>query len=76
MANFFQIMKEVLKENDFSKIEDIAEYIDINGSITPAVAKSICNKSDTTVWRYLNIMTKTGFVIAEGETNNKTYRRI
>lgn len=50
-----QKMKEVLKEADYRKIVAIAEVIDKRGSITPAEAKEICGKSETTTWRYLNI---------------------
>ena len=68
-------LKEVLKEADYRKIVAIAEVIDKCGSITPAEAKEICGKSETTTWRYLNILTATGYVISEGSTNNTVYRR-
>lgn len=67
-------LKEVLKEADYRKIVAIAEVIDKCGSITPAEAKEICGKSETT-WRYLNILTDTGYVVFEGSTNNTVYRR-
>ena len=64
-----------LKEADYRKIVAIAEVIDKCGSITPAEAKEICGKSETTTWRYLNILTDTGYVVSEGSTNNTVYRR-
>lgn len=68
-------MKEVLKEADYMKILTIAELIDTQGSVTPSEAKAVCGKSDTTTWRYLGLLVDTRFVISEGETNNKIYRR-
>lgn len=69
-------MKEVLKEVDYKKIVSIAEAIDNQGSITPAEAKKICGKSETTTWRYLNMLTDTGYVVSEGSTNNAVYKRV
>ena len=43
-----EVLKEVLKEADYRKIVAIAEVIDKCGSITPAEAKEICGKSETT----------------------------
>ena len=68
-------MKEVLKEADYRKIEAIADVIEKQGSITPAEAKKACGKSESTTWRYLNILTGTGIVISEGSTNKAVYRR-
>ena len=70
-----EVLKEVLKETDYRKVETIIEMIDQRGSITPAEARKTCGKSDVTTWRYLNMLTETGFVIAEGSTNNIVYRR-
>lgn len=68
-------LKEVLKEVDYSKVVAIAEEIDKKGYVTPTEAKSICGKSETTTWRYLNILLKTGYVISDGSTNNVQYKR-
>lgn len=51
------------------------EIIDIKGSITPTYAREIYGKSETTIWRYLKILTETGYVVSEGSTNNKVYKR-
>lgn len=68
-------MKEVLKEADYKKVVSIVEVIDAQGNITPAEAKRICGKSETTTWRYLNMLTDTGYVVSEGNTNNVLYTR-
>ena len=70
-----EVLKEVLKEADYRKIEAIADVIEKQGSITPAEAKKACGKSESTTWRYLNILTGTGIVISEGSTNKAVYRR-
>ena len=64
-----------MKEADYRKVECIAEFIDGQGSVTPAEAKKICGKSDSTTWRYLSILTETGYVVSEGKTNKAVYRR-
>lgn len=69
-----EVLKEVLKEADYIKVLPIAEKIDECGSITPEEAKKLCGKSDTTTWRYLNILTDTGYVVAEGKTNKSVYK--
>ncbi|MBO5282506.1 MAG: winged helix-turn-helix domain-containing protein, partial [Lachnospiraceae bacterium] len=61
---------------DYKKIVGIAEVIDNQGSITPAEAKKVCGKSETSTWRYLNMLTETGYVISEGSTNNTVYKRV
>lgn len=70
-----EVLKEVLKEADYRKVEGIAEYIDEQGTVTPAEAKKICGKSDSTTWRYLGILTETGYVVSEGKTNKSVYRK-
>lgn len=70
-----EVLKEVLKEADFKKVVSIAEAIDKKGSITPAEAKRICGKSETTTWRYLNLLTETGYVVSEGSTSNTIYKK-
>lgn len=70
-----EVLKEVLKEDDYKKVVAIAEVIDMLGSITPAEARKICGKSETTTWRYLNMLTDTGYVVSEGSTNKAVYKR-
>lgn len=69
-----EVLKEVLKEADYNKVLPIVEIIDEYGRISPEEAKKICGKSKTTTWRYLNILTDTGYVVSEGNTNNSVYR--
>jgi ATP-dependent DNA helicase RecG len=70
-----EVLKGVLKEADYRRIVSIVEVIDNKGSITPTEAKKICGKSETTTWRYLNMLMETGYVISEGSTNNIHYKR-
>ncbi len=70
-----EVLKEVLKEADYKKVVSIAEVIDVRGKITPAEAKLICRKSETTTWRYLSILVDTGYVISESSTNSVIYRK-
>lgn len=70
-----EVLKGVLKEADYKKVLSIIELIDTQGAVTPSEAKAVCGKSDTTTWRYLGLLVDTGFVVPDGETNNKIYRR-
>ncbi len=67
-------LKEGLKEADFKKVLQLIDYLDVNSS-TPAKAKEICGKSASTSWRYLNILTGTGYVVSEGNTNESIYKK-
>lgn len=45
-----------------------------NGSITPAEAKAAYGKSESATWRYLGILTGTGFIGCDGNTNQVRYK--
>ncbi len=68
-------LKEVLKKTDFNKVVSIIEIIDRDGEITPMKAKDACGKSETTTWRYLQLLMSTGFVVKTGNTNNLVYKK-
>ena len=70
-----EVLKEVLKEKDYKKVLGIIDIIDTQGSITPSYAQEVCGKSEATTWRYLNMLVNTGFVISEGKTTDKVYKR-
>lgn len=70
-----EVLKEVLKEKDYKKVQDIIDVIDKQGTITPSYAKVICGKSEATVWRYLNMLVDTGYVTTVGKTTDKMYKR-
>ncbi len=67
-------MSEVLTKKDFDKVLPIIELLEEKGSVTPKEAEGVCDKSSATVRRYLGILTATGIVVAEGNTNNCIYR--
>ncbi len=70
-----EVLKEVLKEADFKKVAPIIEAIDKNGRVSPAEAKRLCGKSESTTWRYLKLLKSTGYVEPVGNTNNVIYKR-
>lgn len=67
-------MSEVLKKKDFEKVKKILAYIEEKGVIMPKEAENICGKSSATVRRYLKMLVETGYIEAEGSTNNSTYK--
>lgn len=69
-----EVLSEVLTKKDFDKVIPIIKYLEEKGCITPKEAENICDKSAATVRRYLGILTATGIVVAEGNTNNSIYR--
>ncbi|MCC8050126.1 MAG: putative DNA binding domain-containing protein [Clostridiales bacterium] len=70
-----EVLKEVLKKTDFNKVVSIIEIIDRDGEITPMKAKEVCGKSETTTWRYLQLLVSTGFIVKTGNTNNLVYKK-
>ena len=69
-----EVLSEVLTKKDFDKVIPIIKYLEEKGCITPKEAENVCDKSAATVRRYLGILTATGIVVAEGNTNNSIYR--
>lgn len=67
-------MSEVLVKKDFDKVLPIIKVLEEKESITPKEAEEACKKSAETVRRYLGVLTATGIVISEGNTNNSIYR--
>ena len=68
------VLSEVLTKKDFDKVLPIIEILEEKGCVTPKEAVEVCNKSTATVRRYMSILTATGMVVAEGNTNNSIYR--
>jgi len=71
-----EVLTEVLKEDDYQKVEPIVHYLEEYGSITPEKAREITGKSASTARRYLLILINAGVLVAEGKTNNSRYRLI
>ena len=69
-------MSEVLKQSDFDKVKNIILFMEEKGKITPKEAEKICEKSTATVCRYLKLLAQTGYIEAEGSTNNTVYKII
>ena len=70
-----EVLSEVLERDYWVKVKDIAMFIDYNGGITPGEARKVSGKSAATVRRYLKMLTNTGYVVSEGNTNNSVYKR-
>lgn len=71
--NLSEKMSEVLKANDYRKVEKIIQYLEKHECITPQIAEEITGKSSATVRRYLKLLVGTGSVRAEGSTSNIKY---
>ena len=69
-----EVLSEVLKASDFSKLEKIIKFIEEKGEITPKEAEAVSGKSSATVRRYLKTLVGTGYVESEGNTNNSVYK--
>lgn len=69
-----EVLSEVLTKKDFDKVLPIIEILEEKGCVTPKEAVEVCNKSTATVRRYMSILTATGMIVAEGNTNNSIYR--
>ena len=62
-------MSEVLSEKDIAKLKPIIDYLETHEGISPQTAKSLINKSEATVRRYLKILVESGLVVQQGKTN-------
>ncbi|MCR5502701.1 MAG: hypothetical protein K6F53_06815 [Lachnospiraceae bacterium] len=69
-----QVLKQVLKQQDFDKLLPIIERIELTGAISVRDAVELTGKSRATMWRYLKLLVDAGVVVAEGETNNSIYK--
>ena len=69
-----EVLSEVLKVSDFNKLENIIKIIEEKGQISPKEAEVASGKSAPTVRRYLKMLVGTGYVEAEGSTNNSIYK--
>ena len=71
-----EVLTEVLTKRNYDKLLPLIHYLDKNGQITPQEAEELINKSKSTVYRYLTILTETGYVEVSGNTNNIVYKSI
>ena len=70
-----EVLSEVLIKKDLEKVSPIIQFIDKHGKITPNEAVQITKKSAATVRRYFKMLIDTGYIVAEGNTNNIVYCR-
>ena len=69
-------MSGVLAQKDYNKVRAIVSFMEEHGEITPKEAETITGKSAATVRRYFKILVDTGYIVAEGSTNNITYKNL
>lgn len=69
-------MKQVLSEKDYNKLLPIIEYLDEHGEITAMTARTLLNKLKTAVYRYLNQLLKSGYIVVENSGKNTSYKKV
>ena len=75
-TSFETSLKQVLKQSDYKKLEPIIVKLAHSEEITIQDVMSLMNKSRTTAWRYMQMLTECGVVEAIGNTNNVIYKRV
>ena len=68
-----EVLSEVLSIRNYNKVYSIIDFIEKNGKITPKEAERLTGKSAATVRRYFNLLVDSGYIAAEGSTNNIIY---
>lgn len=71
-----QVLKQVLKQKDYTKMLPLIEYLELNQYVSIQEAMSITGKSRTTAWRYLKMLSEVGIIASTGNTNNVSYVKI
>lgn len=71
--SFERSLSEVLPKKEYERVGIILSYIEKNGKISPKEAEHITRKSAATVRRYFKMLVDTGYIKAEGSTNNIAY---
>ena len=65
-----EVLTEVLPQKNYNKVLLIIEYLEKNGEITLQAAEIVSRKTKSTVYRYLSMLAKMGYVEVSGNTNN------
>ena len=71
-----EVLTEVLSKKNYDKLLPLIQYLDEYNEITPLEAERVVNKSKSTTYRYLTMLTETGYVEVYGNTNKAVYRKI
>ncbi|MCD8335822.1 MAG: putative DNA binding domain-containing protein [Lachnospiraceae bacterium] len=69
-----EVMTEALTEVNMKKVAPLVKFIEENGQISPKEAAKLLGKSASTAYRYLSMLTQTGAIVKDGNTNNIVYR--
>lgn len=72
-TSFETRLKQVLKQNDYKKLEPIIKRLAKEKIISIQDAMRLTKKSRTTAWRYMQILVENGVVEVTGNTNNIVY---
>ncbi len=74
-TSFETSLKQVLKQEDYKKLEPIIRWLAKNETINIQKVMELTNKSRTTAWRYMQILVECGLVETMGNTNNVSYTK-
>ena len=72
--SLIEVMSEVLEESEYKKMLPIIMQLEEKGEITPRKAAEVSGKSAATARRYLSVLENSGYITAEGQTNNVVYK--
>ena len=75
-TSFETSLKQVLKQNDYEKLEPVIVKLAHSEEITIQDIMNLTNKSRTTAWRYMQILAECGVVEVMGNTNNVRYKKV
>lgn len=74
-TSFETSLKQVLKQEDYKKLEPIIRWLAKNETINIQKVMELTNKFRTTAWRYMQILVECGLVETMGNTNNVSYTK-
>lgn len=69
------IFKSNLSDKEKEKILPIIDYLKVNDTIDPQMARKVTGKSKTTVFRYLQRLIELDIIKSEGDSVSTVYRR-
>lgn len=69
------IFKSNLSDKEKEKMLPIIDYLKVNDTIDPQMARKVTGKSKTTVFRYLQRLIELDIIKSEGDSVSTVYRR-
>jgi len=71
-----ELLSGLLTSDEYRKVSQIIDYLEVNNNITPREAEMLVNKSAATTRRYLGILVTANVLEVKGKANNTVYHRI